>query len=123
MKCCEFCLSEFHPRPQVKNPRACQRLECQKLRQIQNEKEWRSRNPDYPGEKYYEINRSQRRRHIRCVVQSMLRCFEVGGKLFGLQIIMEEFSQVLEGFLLGLGVRRINKFWSSTNMSSSDGLG
>lgn len=122
MKCCEFCLTEFHPRPQVKKPRACSRVECQKLRQIQNEKEWRERNPEYPGEKYYEIKRSQRKRRIQSIAKSLIKCIEVGGKLFGIEIIMEDFSRILEELLFGLGVRRINKFWNFTSVSFSDDL-
>ena len=38
----EFILNKYHPQQQV-----CSQPECQKTRQIQNEKEWRMRNPDY----------------------------------------------------------------------------
>ena len=122
MKCCEFCLAEFHPRPQVKNPRACENINCQKVRQRQNEKEWRSKNSEYPGEKYYEIKRVQRIRRIKSVLESLIKCFEVGGKLFGFKIIMEEFSRILEGLLFKLGVRQINKFWNFTSDRHSDDL-
>ena len=33
MQICEFCHTEFIPRPQIKKPRACSHSACQKKRQ------------------------------------------------------------------------------------------
>jgi hypothetical protein len=38
----EFTPNKYHPRQQV-----CPQPECQHLRQILNERDWRSRNPEY----------------------------------------------------------------------------
>lgn len=38
----EFTLNKYHPNQQV-----CLRPECQRQRQIQNERDWRLKNPDY----------------------------------------------------------------------------
>lgn len=38
----EFTLSKYHPRQRV-----CLRPDCQRTRQIQNERDWRAKNPDY----------------------------------------------------------------------------
>ena len=40
MSTCKFCNTSFSARPQVKNPQACSKKECQKLRQRKNEKDW-----------------------------------------------------------------------------------
>ena len=44
MVTCKFCGTEYSPRPQVKNPKACKKQSCQTLRQRSNEREWRSKN-------------------------------------------------------------------------------
>jgi hypothetical protein len=122
MKCCEFCLADFNPRPQVKNPRACNKLVCQKLRQRRNEEEWRDKNPDYPGHEYYKINKSQRLERLQTVIRSLIKCIEVGRKLYGIEILMEEFSHILEKSILELGLREINKFWLFENQLDSADL-
>lgn len=38
----EFIPSKYHPRQEV-----CSQTECQRVRQIQNERQWRLKNPDY----------------------------------------------------------------------------
>ncbi len=120
--CCEFCLSKFCPRPQVKNPRGCEKPGCQYQRQRANEREWRSKQSDYPGKKYYEVNRSQRRKRIQSFLYLLLKCFETGRKLLGVQIQTGDFSEFLEKALFDLGVRRINKFWPEENASDLVGL-
>lgn len=122
MKNCEFCLSEFEPRPQVKNPRACKHQSCQRQRQRANEKEWRNLQVGYPGENYYQIRKLQRKKRITDVVQSLIKCFEAGRKFFGVDILMEEFSQILEAALFRIGVRRINKFWQAESFINSNHL-
>lgn len=44
---CKICRQEFNPSKYRPQQQVCSRLECQKKRQIHNEKEWRTRNPDY----------------------------------------------------------------------------
>jgi len=44
---CKICKNEFIPNKYRPQQQVCSRPECQRLRQIQNEKEWRARNPDY----------------------------------------------------------------------------
>ena len=44
---CKICQREFIPSKYRPNQKVCSRLECQKKRQIQNEKNWRLRNPGY----------------------------------------------------------------------------
>lgn len=44
---CKICKKEFIPDKYHPNQQCCLSLECQRQRQILNEKEWRSRNPNY----------------------------------------------------------------------------
>ena len=112
---CEFCLAEFQSRPQVKNPRACQRPECQLQRQRLNEREWRKRHPEPSGGRYHAIRREQRAQRIVALSITIRKCFQVGRDLLGLRFDVEEFSSFLDEMLFNLGVRRISKFWSFEN--------
>lgn len=44
---CKICQQEFVPNKYHPAQEVCSLPECQRLRQIQNERQWRSRNPDY----------------------------------------------------------------------------
>ena len=44
---CKICNKEFTPNKYRPNQRVCASPTCQRTRQIQNQKEWRARNPDY----------------------------------------------------------------------------
>jgi hypothetical protein len=44
---CRICQIEFTPSKYRPCQQVCFKVECQRLRQIQNNREWRSRNPDY----------------------------------------------------------------------------
>ncbi|HRZ14062.1 MAG TPA: hypothetical protein P5110_01000 [Candidatus Omnitrophota bacterium] len=44
---CKLCGNEFQPSKYHANQQVCGSAECQKTRQLQNQKEWRQRNPDY----------------------------------------------------------------------------
>lgn len=44
---CKICQKDFEPNKYHPNQACCPSLQCQKERQLQNEKEWRARNPDY----------------------------------------------------------------------------
>lgn len=44
---CKICKNEFIPNKYHPNQQVCSNLKCQRIRQIQNQREWRLRNPDY----------------------------------------------------------------------------
>lgn len=44
---CKICKQEFKPSKYRPDQQVCSRPECQKKRQIQNERDWRARNPEY----------------------------------------------------------------------------
>lgn len=111
MHCCEFCVSDYESRPQVKNPRACQKAECQHERQRANEREWRERHQGLYNVDYHSAKKQQRIRRLQSIMVALQKCFQVGVSLSGVKIAMAEFSKIFEGFILGLGVRQINKFW------------
>jgi hypothetical protein len=122
MGCCEFCHEEYKHRPQVKNPRACAKPECQKLRQQANEREWRDRNPGFWDAEYHEAQRDVRRKRIQAIAEILKRCLQVGRDLLGLQFGAADLGDFLERSLLELGVRQINKFWNAGIVKESRGL-
>ena len=110
---CEFCHTEYTPRPQVKKPRAC--TECQELRQAANEKAWKDKNVGlYDGE-YHRVRRSGRIRKLRAKIENWIRCMEVGGRLLGVPAFLRENRAELASaflkFLSRLGITHANKFW------------
>ena len=116
MHCCEFCLSDYEVRPQVKNPRACLKPECQGKRQRANEREWRARHLGLYDFRYHAAKREQRTRWIQAIAKLFQKCIQMGANLTGMELRMAEFGNVFEKFLLGLGVRQINKFWKAENV-------
>lgn len=109
---CEFCSTEFEPRPQVKNPKACQ--DCQKARQRANEKAWRNKHLGIYNGKYHQVKRECRKAALKTKVKDLVKCVEVGGTLLGLIItkeIRESLGDILLKFLSCLGIRYANKFW------------
>jgi hypothetical protein len=109
---CEFCNTEFEPRPQVKNPRACSN--CQKARQRANEKSWRNKHLGLYDGKYHQVKRECRKAAIKTKVKDLIKCVEVGGTLLGIAItkeIQESFCDIFLKFFASLGIRRANKVW------------
>lgn len=123
MHCCEFCVSEYEARPQVKNPRACQKPECQRERQRVNEREWHERHPGlYSNAVYHAAKRQQRIRQIQSIAAAFQKCFQVGVSVCGVKIAMAEFCEIFERFFLRLGLRQINKFWKFENAGNFGAL-
>jgi hypothetical protein len=120
--CCEFCLTDFEVRPQVKRPRACQKPKCQEKRQRLNEREWRVRHPGLYDAKYHGVMRERRTRAIQSIVIVFEKCIQIGVSLAGVDLKLAEFVLVFEKFLLSLGVRQINKFWTIDNLQNFAGL-
>lgn len=109
---CEFCNSEFSPRPQVKKPRACQ--SCQRLRQRANEKAWREENLGYYDGKYHSSQRKARKAAIEEKIIALLKCIEVGGTVLGVPLtkeILKSFQAQFLKFISALGFRYANKLW------------
>lgn len=57
---CRICQNEFTPNKYHPNQQVCFQPVCQKARQLQNEKQWREKNPDYfkslgQGEHWKEV--------------------------------------------------------------------
>jgi 16S rRNA U516 pseudouridylate synthase RsuA-like enzyme len=96
----------------VKNPKACK--DCQKARQRANEKAWRNKHLGLYDGKYHQVKRECRKVEIQAKVKDLARCIEVGGTLLGVAITKEikaTFQEIFLKFLIGIGIRRANKFW------------
>ena len=113
MHCCEFCHSQFEPRRQVKNPRACGEERCQRLRQQGNERSWRARHSDLYDGAYHSVKRRQRQRVMGELVKRVCQCFKIGASMLGLGIDELAVAELLERFFARLGVRRVNKLCMS----------
>lgn len=63
---CKICQNEFKPNKYRPQQQVCSQPECQKQRQLQNERVWRLDNPDYfkslGQEAFWREKRSQYRR-------------------------------------------------------------
>ncbi|MBF0299800.1 MAG: hypothetical protein HQK51_13830 [Oligoflexia bacterium] len=111
---CKYCNILYAPRPQVKNPQACDRNECQLARQKDNEKTWRERNKAHYGKDYHEQMRGERDNIIQEVVMDVLKCLEIGKnfleKTINLKDLnLDEFQKALTHFFSELGIRRVKK--------------
>jgi hypothetical protein len=106
---CEFCHTQFYPRPQVKCPRACPA--CQLQRQRDNEKDWRNRNPRYSDPSYHRVCRRERIRVLRERACALVKCLKIGGDMTGVALAIDFLTADLVEFVIGLGIRRVNKFW------------
>ena len=119
---CEFYHIEFSPRPQVKNPRACKLDQCQVKRQRSNEKAWKDKHSQEYDKEYHETQRDKRSRAIEMVLDTILKCLDIGSKLTGKSIQINDFKAYFTTFLFKLGLRRINKFWNTENTLNNEGL-
>jgi hypothetical protein len=109
---CKYCNSFYCPRPQVKNPQACNRKKCQLARQRDNEMHWRKRNKIYYGKDYYEVQKEKRNKIVSDNATEFLHCFEVGKNMLNKNINLDIFSEYFLVFFSQLGTRLINKLWT-----------
>jgi len=106
-KTCEYCNATYTPREQVKRPRACNNSKCQKMRQADNERAWRSKNQGLYDNKYHQIKSSERHKNlsilIDIIIESLLTGFRFSGVSFSQdrKIFFELFSTI--------GIRELNK--------------
>ena len=106
---CEFCCSQFTPRPQVKNARACGKKSCQEDRQKSNEKAWRAKNTGLYDGKYHQGQRMSRMRRIREVANNLSNCLKTGATMLGVLINGPAIFGLLLRFFSDLGIRGTNK--------------
>ena len=112
MLICSYCHSPFRPRPQVKNPRACSRKACQRARQRDNEEAWRLRHKGRFDSQYHRDQRRRRMKHIQTVITAILECLRIGAAISQATSKIVGMGELVRRFILGLGVRRLNKFWT-----------
>lgn len=107
---CEFCNTCFQSRPQVKHPRACQN--CQKQRQRGNEKTWHFKHKTNFDRKYHAIQKAQRLGSIKSVSVNICHWIKTGALFYGNSFLNSDWENSFLVFLVGLGIRKVNKFWS-----------
>lgn len=119
---CEFCRASFYPRPQVKNPRACLRSECQRKRQRSNELEWRKAHSTQSDPQYHRIRKLARLKQLRALSEWIGRCVETGARFLKKSFSFESTHELLLQFLVSLGIRKINKFWPRSFVQMEQGV-
>ena len=108
---CKYCSSEYHPRPQVKNPQACKNRTCQQQRQRDNEREWHRNNDSRYDAAYHLKLRIKRNKKLKILRNNLTTAFETGATFHQFQV--SNFSELVEqfcGFLSKLGSSELNKF-------------
>jgi len=110
---CKYCNTVFIPRPQTKNPKACNNSSCQLARQRENEKEWHSKNKDLylKNKRYHQLQAIHRNRIINLIFAKLLDCLEIGARFKDIKFKnINMFSNIFKKFISNIGVRKINKF-------------
>jgi len=110
---CEFCGISFEPRPQVKNPRACDHPNCQFARQRANEREWHEKHKEAFDASYHRACRRRRGSFLAEAARSLVRALAKGIEILGLRVDLNVFARLLIEYMGSLGVRRVNKFWNA----------
>lgn len=81
---CKICKNEFTPNKYKPSQMVCSRPECQRLRQIQNERDWRQKNPDYfkylDQETYWKDNRRRYNRLWKATHKAYTKAYEESHK-------------------------------------------
>ena len=109
---CEFCSSIFRPRPQVKRPRACGKINCQGARQKANEKAWREQNLGPYDGAYHAAKRALRAAKLKAILAAIMDALKVGSRMRGVQLQFEQIEEFLSQTFSELGSRRANKLWT-----------
>ena len=104
---CEFCHVMFEPRPQVRRPRACQ--SCQRKRQRENEREWRSRHEGIYDGKYQQVQKKERSKKLKKMAERIMKLIEVGKSFLGEAIDLRQMGELLHRFLVGCGIRAVKQ--------------
>jgi len=107
-KTCNYCTDIYEPRSQVKNPQACNKEQCQKLRQRDNEKKWHQKNKGLYDKKYHQIKKSVRDKAVIKIVSQLTNALLTGLRFEG-KILCN--SSILDQYFSSLGIRSLNKLW------------
>lgn len=107
-KTCSYCNAIYQPRAQVKNPKACNKSPCQRLRQRDNEREWHRKNRDLYDREYHKIQRTCRQKCILDTISNLIEFFTVGARFAGRSI---GDTQILTQLFASIGIRKLNKLW------------
>lgn len=108
---CNYCHKPFVPRPQVKFPKACKQLNCQKKRQRDNERAWHARCGGKFDRKYHNNRRKYRKKLIETYLRKLLEALKAGLLFLGYSFSEGQWVGFLQEPFRRLGLRRINKLW------------
>ena len=107
---CEFCGKRYHPRAQVKNPRACSNLKCQAARQRANEREWHRKNAFRFDGEYFQAWRKSCHKRRSELGERMVEALKAGVTFRqDLGLDLETTLKLLVEFLSNLGMGSVNK--------------
>ena len=106
---CRYCHRNYQPRPQVKNPKACNQSKCQAKRQRDNEKAWHYQQFGRFDTNYHKKQRQQRRRLMESLIRRLHNVLAVGMAFHGQRFESDLWKVYLQEWFFHLGIRRINK--------------
>lgn len=108
-KTCNYCHAIYTPRPQVKNPKACNKPICQKKRQSANELDWQRKNKNLYDKKYHQIKRSKRLKEVDLIVNIIWQSLLTGLRFHGFSLNSNAhfFTQIIAS----IGLRQLNKLY------------
>lgn len=110
---CKFCKKQFIPRPQTRNPTACDNPECQRKRQRQNEIDWHEQNKNLYGLEYHRIKKQQRLKTLIDLRKIFMKAIKAGMELLGIRLNFDCLNLCIQKFFVNLGIRSVNKLWNS----------
>ena len=111
---CKYCNTSYSPRAQVKNPKACNKRECQEKRQRENEKNWHEKHNDLysKNKKYHQEKRVYRHERINEIIKLFMKALLAGLTFCNEKIDRSTFDSLIINYFRDLGIRQINKFWN-----------
>jgi hypothetical protein len=64
---------------------------------------------------YHQVQKKKRRQAIKSIVELLLQYLDIGTKLSGKSLNIDDLSPHFSHLFHKLGIRRINKFWINKN--------
>lgn len=107
-RACNYYNNIYQPRSQVKNPQACGKEQCQKLRQRDNERKWHQHNQGLYDKKYHQVKRIVRNNTITSIATQLIEALSIGLRFEGKELCD---PLILNQYICTLGIRILNKLW------------
>lgn len=112
---CSYCKAEFKPRPQTRNPKACQKKSCQKRRQYENERHWRERGGIQYGAEYHQLHRKLRNKVINEIASVLAALIVIGAQFKNVPVEPAAAKQFFADAISSTCFASAKKLWGPIN--------